>query len=85
MTTESAGHSYSAAVTDDRPLAAVDQAEGERAADVGWEPADWAAVLRRHRRRQAAVALLCLLLVGRAVRRARLARRWLPDPLPRDA
>jgi hypothetical protein len=31
------------------------------------------------------VVLLCLLLVGRAVRRARLARRWLADPLPRDA
>jgi hypothetical protein len=30
------------------------------------------------------VVLLCLLLVGRAVRRARLARRWLADPLPRD-
>lgn len=29
------------------------------------------------------VVLLCLLLVGRAVRRARLARRWLADPLPR--
>ena len=31
------------------------------------------------------VVLLCLLLVGRAVRKARLARRWLADPLPRDA
>ena len=29
------------------------------------------------------VVLLCLLLVGRAVRKARLARRWLADPLPR--
>jgi hypothetical protein len=56
MTPESAGHSYSAAVTDDRPLAAVDRTEGERTADVGWEPPDWAAVLRRHRRRQTAVA-----------------------------
>jgi hypothetical protein len=30
------------------------------------------------------LVLLCLLLVGRAVRRSRLARRWLADPLPRD-
>lgn len=30
------------------------------------------------------LVLLCLLLVGRAVRRARRARRWLADPLPRD-
>src|SRR5687768_12860170 len=56
MTPEPAGHSYSAAVTDDRPLAAVDRTEGERTADVGWEPADWASVLRRHRRRQTAMA-----------------------------
>jgi hypothetical protein len=30
------------------------------------------------------VVVVCLLLVGRAVRKARLARRWLADPLPRD-
>ena len=32
----------------------------------------------------APVVLLCLLLVGRAARRARLARRWLTGPLPRE-
>jgi hypothetical protein len=30
------------------------------------------------------VIAVCLLLVARAVRRARLARRWLADPTPRD-
>lgn len=30
------------------------------------------------------VSVVCLLLVARAVHRARQARRWLADPLPRD-
>lgn len=64
MTPESAAPSYSAAVTDDRLEAAVDRAEGDHAADVGWEPQDWAAVLRRHRHRQTAVAAGMVALFG---------------------
>jgi hypothetical protein len=30
------------------------------------------------------VVIACMLMVARAVRQARLARRWLADPLPRD-
>jgi hypothetical protein len=51
-------------VTDDRPQAAADPAESDHAADIGWEPPEWAAVLRSRRRRQTAVAAGMVALFG---------------------
>lgn len=51
-------------MTDDRLSDASDQAQAERAADVGWEPADWSACLRRERRKQLATVIGLVVFVG---------------------
>jgi hypothetical protein len=58
-------------VTDDGLQRAWAGAPSERATEVGWEPADWDAVLRRRRRAQwsqAGVLLLLAVVIGPLVR-----------------
>jgi hypothetical protein len=51
-------------VTDERLDDVRAEAQAERAAEGGWEPADWSACLRSRRRRQLATVVGLVLLVG---------------------
>lgn len=51
-------------MTDDRLPDVAAAASAEPAAEVGWEPADWSACLRRERRRQLAAAIGLVVFVG---------------------
>jgi hypothetical protein len=51
-------------VTDDRLHDAGVEVEAERTAELGWEPSDWPACLRRQRRRQLATAAVLVVLIG---------------------
>ena len=59
----------------------MDRTEGERAADVGWEPADWTACLRRQRRRQLVTAAGLVVLVGVVAPLLRLTVQGRPPSL----